>query len=202
MLRKVQLRTLIHSKRDKRFLAVCAGLLSSNAASRVTLIAALGNPAAAAVKAATTKIPVVFAVGADPTEIGLVDSLDHPGANMTGVTGMAVRREQKRFELLHAGAPKAPILGLLLDPQNPNQDARANDVFGPAQNIGVQKKLVRASAARDFGNVFTELAQSPAGGLVIADDEFFLSASDLPPWRSATAFPRSSRGLPLPLPAA
>ena len=96
---------------------------------------------------------------------------------MTGVTGMAVRREQKRFELLHAAAPNAPILGLLLDPQNPNQDARANDVLGPAQKIGVQIKLVRASAARDFGNVFAELAQSRAGGLVIADDEFFLSAS-------------------------
>jgi len=79
--------------------------------------------------------------------------------------------------LLHAAAPNAPILGLLLDPQNPNQDARANDVLGPAQKIGVQTKLVRASAARDFGNVFAELAQSRAGGLVIADDEFFLSAS-------------------------
>ena len=79
--------------------------------------------------------------------------------------------------MLHTAAPNAPILGLLLDPQNPNQDARANDVLGPAQKIGVQTKLVRASAARDFGNVFAELAQSRAGGLVIADDEFFLSAS-------------------------
>jgi putative ABC transport system substrate-binding protein len=62
---------------------------------RVTLITALGTPAAQAAKAATTTIPIVFAVGANPTETGLVTNLSHPGANMTGVTGMAVGREQK-----------------------------------------------------------------------------------------------------------
>jgi putative tryptophan/tyrosine transport system substrate-binding protein len=67
---------------------------------RVALITALGSPAALAAKAATTKISVVFAVSANPIEIGLVDSLNHPGANMTGVAGMATGRERKRLELL------------------------------------------------------------------------------------------------------
>ena len=142
-----------------------------------TLITALGSPAALAAKAAATKIPVVFAVNANPIEIGLVASLNHPGANLTGVAGMAAAREQKRLELLHAAVPTAPVLGFLLNPQDLRKDAQINDALASAQKIGVQIKLVRASTGRDFSNVFAELAQLQAGGLVIADDEFFLSAS-------------------------
>jgi putative tryptophan/tyrosine transport system substrate-binding protein len=144
---------------------------------RVTLITAFGSPAALAAKAATTKIPIVFAVSANPIEIGLVASLNHPGTNVTGVAGMAVGREQKRFELLHATVPAAPVLGFLLNPQNSNRDAQIKDALASAQKIGVHIELIRASTGRDFSNVFAELAQSQAGGLVIADDEFFLSAS-------------------------
>jgi len=144
---------------------------------RVTLITAFGSPAALAAKAATTKTPIVFAVSANPIEIGLVASLNHPGTNVTGVAGMAVGREQKRLELLHAAVPAAPVVGFLLNPQNSNRNAQINDALASAQKIGVQIELVRASTARDFSNVFAELAQSQAGGLVIANDEFFLSAS-------------------------
>ena len=144
---------------------------------RVTLITAFGTPAALAAKAATAKTPIVFAVNANPIEIGLVASLSHPGGNLTGATGMAVGREQKRLELLHAAIPTPSVLGFLLNPQNSNRESQINDVLASAQKIGVQVKLLRASTGRDFGNVFVELAQSQAGGLVIADDEFFLSAS-------------------------
>jgi putative ABC transport system substrate-binding protein len=144
---------------------------------RVTLITALGTPAAQAAKAATTTIPIVFAVGANPTETGLVTNLSHPGANMTGVTGMAVGREQKRLELLRAAVPAAAVLEFLLNPQNSNQSAQIDHALAAAQKFGVQIKLVRASTARELSNVFAELTQSQAEGLVIADDEFFLSAS-------------------------
>jgi ABC-type uncharacterized transport system substrate-binding protein len=144
---------------------------------RVTLISALGTPAAQAAKTATTTIPIVFAVSANPTEIGLVTSLNHPGGNMTGVTGMAVGREQKRLELLRGAVPAAAVLGFLLNPQNSTQAAQIKDALAAAQKLGVQIKLVRASAARELSNVFAELTQSRAEGLVIADDEFFLSAS-------------------------
>jgi putative tryptophan/tyrosine transport system substrate-binding protein len=144
---------------------------------RVTLITAFGSPAALTAKAATTKIPIVFAVSANPTEIGLVTSLNHPGANVTGVTGMAVGREHKRLELLHAAVPTAPVLGFLLNPQNSSRDVQINDALASAQKVGVQIKIIRPSTGRDFSNVFAELTQSQAGGLVVADDEFFLSAS-------------------------
>jgi putative tryptophan/tyrosine transport system substrate-binding protein len=102
---------------------------------RLALITALGGPAALA---ATTKIPVVFAVGANPIEIGLVASLNHPGANMTGVAGMAAGREQKRLELLYAAVPTAPVLGFLLNPENSNQDAQINDVLASARKVSVK----------------------------------------------------------------
>jgi putative tryptophan/tyrosine transport system substrate-binding protein len=144
---------------------------------RVTLITAFGSPAALAAKAATAKTPIVFAVNANPIEIGLVASLNHPGANVTGVAGMAVGREHERLELLHAAIPTTPVLGLLLNPENSNRDVQTNDALASAQKVGVKIKIIRASAARDFSNVFAELTQSQAGGLVVADDEFFLSAS-------------------------
>jgi putative tryptophan/tyrosine transport system substrate-binding protein len=144
---------------------------------RVALISAFGSSAALAAKAATTKISIVFAVDANPIEIGLVASLNHPGGNIIGVAGMGARRERKRLELLHAALPTVPILGFLLNPQNSSQAAQINDALALAQKIGVQIRLVRANTGREFGNVFAELIQSRAGGLVIADDEFFLSAS-------------------------
>ena len=143
----------------------------------VSLITAFGTPAALAAKGATTTIPIVFAVDANPVGIGLVTSLNHPGANITGVAGMAAGREQKRLELLHAAVPDAPIVGILLNPQNSQQDMQSKEALAVGQKLGVQVKLVRASTAGDFGNVFAELVQTRARGLVIADDELFLSAS-------------------------
>ena len=144
---------------------------------RVSLITALGSPAALVAKAATASIPIVFAIDSNPTAIGLVASLNRPGANIAGVAGMAVARDQKRLELLRAVIPAASVFGFLINPQNPNQDAQIKDALATAQESGVEIKLVRASTGPDLGNVFVQLAQSQAAGLVIADDEFFLGAS-------------------------
>ncbi len=141
---------------------------------RVSLITAFGDPAALAAKAVTAKIPVVFAVSANPIQIGLVASLDHPGTNLTGVAGMAIGREQKRLDLLHAAIPTGSVFGFLVNPQNAQQDVQLKDAFASAAQVRVQIELVRASTERDFGNAFAGLR---AGGLVIADDEFFISAS-------------------------
>jgi putative tryptophan/tyrosine transport system substrate-binding protein len=143
----------------------------------VSLMTALGIPAALVAKTATTKIPVVFAIGPNPIEIGLVTSLDRPGANITGVTGMAMGREHKRLELLHAAIPAAPDFALLLNPRNPRADVQVKDVSAAASSIGLQVKFAHASSGHDFEDAFTELVQSHAHGLVIADDDLFVSAS-------------------------
>lgn len=141
----------------------------------VTLITAFGSPAALAAKIATTKTPIVIAVNANPIEIGLVDNLNYSGTNVTGVAGMVAGRDHMRMELLHAAVPTASVFGVLLNPMNANRDAQISQAHASAERLGVEIKIIEASAGRDFDNVFAQLAQTQ--GLVIADDEFFLSAS-------------------------
>jgi putative ABC transport system substrate-binding protein len=152
--------------------------LAANLVTRqVALISALGAPAALAAKRASTTVPIVIAVGPNPVSLGLVDSLNHPGVNVTGATSMAAGREQKRLELLHEAIPTATEFGVLLNPQNSNADAQIHDALAAAQANGVQIKLVRASTSHEIGGAFADLTQAQARGLVIADDDFFLSAS-------------------------
>jgi putative ABC transport system substrate-binding protein len=153
------------------------GLAADLVDRQVSLISAVGAPAALAAKRAMTTVPIVIAVEPNPISLGLVASLSHPGANLTGVTSMAAGREQKRLELLHETMATASRFGVLINPQNSNAGAQMQDALTAAHAVGVEIKLVRASSSQDFGSAFTELDQAQASGLVIADDDFFLSAS-------------------------
>ena len=83
---------------------------------RVAVIVASGTPEALAAKAATTTIPIVFVVGADPVALGLVASLNRPGANLTGSTNLTVELVPKQLQLLHELIPTAAVFGVLVDP--------------------------------------------------------------------------------------
>lgn len=144
---------------------------------RVSLIAAIGTPAALAAKSTTTAIPVIFAVGSDPVQIGLIASLDKPAGNMTGVADMAVGREEKRLELLHEAIPTASVLALLVNPSNPTAKAQMRDAASVARKVGLQLKFIQASAESSFDRAYSELAESRVEGLVIGDDALFDSQS-------------------------
>jgi putative ABC transport system substrate-binding protein len=144
---------------------------------RVSLIAAIGLPAALAAKGATATIPTVFAVEPDPIQAGLIPSLDKPGGNMTGVTDLAAGRAGKRLELLHELMPTATVFALLVNPRHPTAEAQAQDAFSAAGKMGLRINVIHASAASDFDTAFAALAGTRAGGLVISDDELFMSAS-------------------------
>ena len=102
----------------------------------VAAIAAFTTPAAKAAKAATATIPIVFTTISDPVQIGFVASLNRPGGNMTGVSVLAVEVGPKLLELLHAAVPSAKVIGLLINPRNPNADAQSKNLQTAAQRLG------------------------------------------------------------------
>jgi putative tryptophan/tyrosine transport system substrate-binding protein len=132
------------------------------------------TPGVLAAKAATTTIPIVFYIGLDPVELGLVASLAHPGGNITGVTGWNVMVGPKRLELLHEVIPSATSVALLVNPTSPDlAEADSRDQQAAARSLGLQLHVLRASNERDFDAVFATLVQLRAGGLVIGTDSFF-----------------------------
>jgi putative tryptophan/tyrosine transport system substrate-binding protein len=154
------------------------GLVRDLVQRQVTIIVAGGIPAALAAKATTTTIPLVFYVGGDPVELGLVGSLNRPGGNLTGVTVPNAELGPKRLELLHELAPAATTIALLVNPTNRNAEAVSTDLQAAARKLGLQLHILRASTDRELDTVFATLAQLRAGGLVISPDGFFVSQSE------------------------
>ena len=143
---------------------------------QVAVIAATSTPAALAAKAATTTIPIIFELGSDPVELGLVASLSRPGGNVTGVIQWNIEVAPKRLELLHELLPTARVMALLVDPTDPtNAKTTVSEVSAAAHTFGLQLHVLNASNESDFTEVFAKLIQLGAGGLVVAGGPFFAS---------------------------
>jgi putative tryptophan/tyrosine transport system substrate-binding protein len=143
---------------------------------QVDVIAANG-PAALPAKAATTTIPIVFAAGFDPVDLGLVSSLHRPGGNVTGTSMLNVEVVPKRLQLLNELVPAATVMALLVNPSNPNTANQSRDLQAAARTLGLQLHILHASSDRDFDTVFAKLNELRAGGLVIGADAFFNTRS-------------------------
>jgi putative ABC transport system substrate-binding protein len=142
------------------------------------IVAPGGAPAAVAAKSITTTIPIIFEMGADPIAIGLVESLDRPGGNLTGVTSLNVQVTPKRLEILREVVPTAGMIAVLLNPTSPTTDSQLRRLQAAADVLGVQLRTLYASSERDFGSAFEKLVQLRPGGLVVASDTFFATHSE------------------------
>jgi putative tryptophan/tyrosine transport system substrate-binding protein len=140
---------------------------------QVTVIYALASVSAQAAKAATATIPIVFISGDDPVRAGLVASLGRPGGNVTGVSVLAGGLGTKRLGLLRELVPAARVIGLLVNPRNPNTAADAKDVERAAHAIGQQIVVLNASAESEFPAAFAALVQQRVEALVIGADVLF-----------------------------
>ena len=161
----------------------------------------VGNSIAAlAAKAATTTVPIVFAMGSDPVRDGLVTSLNRPGGNVTGVIFFAALGA-KRLELLRQLVPRATTIAMLMNPNTPDTDTEAErrEVEAAARAIGQQLIVLDISTNRDLEAAFVTIVQRGAGALLVGTGPFFNSHRErlvalaarhaLPvsyPWREAT----------------
>jgi putative ABC transport system substrate-binding protein len=145
----------------------------------VTVIAALGGvPSARAARLATATIPIVFYIGGDPVEVGLVASLNRPGGNLTGLTTLNVEVGPKRLEALHELVPSATTFALLVNPTNPDSGVLSKDAEQAAHALGLQLRVLQASGEQDFEAVFASLNQLGAGGLIVGIDPFLGGRSE------------------------
>ena len=156
--------------RNDRLPAMAADLVHR----QVTVIAATTTPAALAAKAATTTIPIVFETGGDPVQLGLVNSLNRPGGNITGVTQLNWEVIPKRLELLHELLPTARVMALLVNP-TAYAEIQSREVLAAAHTLGLELHVLHATTEGDFDSVFANLVHLRAGGLVISGDAFFNS---------------------------
>jgi putative tryptophan/tyrosine transport system substrate-binding protein len=134
---------------------------------QVTVIAAHDTPSSIVAKAATTTIPIVFASGGDPVKLGLVASLNRPGANVTGVTFVTAELGAKQLGLLHELQPGAVRVGVLVDPNFAPTQSFVSDVQAAASSLGKQIEVLEASTGRDIDTAFARPAQKPIDALLI-----------------------------------
>ena len=142
---------------------------------RVAVIVASGPPSTFAAKAATTSIPIVFGVGADPVQLGLVAGLNRPGGNVTGFNAYSGETGGKGLALLHELVPSAATIGFLENPTNTISELTMRDVLAAAPVVGVKVQILKASTDREIDAAFVSLVQARTGALLVGGDVFFHS---------------------------
>jgi putative tryptophan/tyrosine transport system substrate-binding protein len=157
-----------------RLPALAADLAGRN----VDVIAAFGPPSAGAAKGATSTIPIVFTVGADPVTDGLIASLARPGGNLTGLSMLAAELVPKRLELLCELVPRAKTMALLVNPNNAYSEPMIKDVQEAARAKRVQLLVLKAATEADIDVAFATLVSQHGDALVVGDDPFFTSRRD------------------------
>jgi len=143
------------------------------------IVAADGTAAALAAKGATTDLPIVFMVGADPVDLGLVESLSRPGRNMTGVGALAVGTVAKRLQLLRELVPGTEAVAFLRNPTNPYFSALETRELQAAANVlGVRLLPLDASTSTEIEEAFSKLVAQRASAFLLGTDPFFITARD------------------------
>jgi ABC-type uncharacterized transport system substrate-binding protein len=140
---------------------------------RVAVIAAPSNASAFAAKAATTTIPIVFGTGSDPVRLGLVDSLNRPGGNVTGFNNFITDLAPKQLGLFHELIPKAARFAALVDPSNPATEPFIKDAQAAAGAMGRQIEIVAVSTNRDIEAAFSSLEQKQTDALLVSPAPLF-----------------------------
>jgi putative ABC transport system substrate-binding protein len=140
------------------------------------IVAVGGNPVGLAAKAATSTIPVVFGAGADPVKIGLVDNLNRPGGNLTGMTLWANELDAKRLDLLHDMLPTARKVAVLMNPDNPGYEDLLPRTRETAAALGLELALLTAAGSSAIERAFQSLPEGSIDALAVGADAFLINS--------------------------
>src|SRR5262249_55103096 len=132
-----------------------------------------GEPSALAAKAATSTIPIVFAIGGDPVKAGLVASYNRPGGNATRINFQTHDMEAKRLGLLHELMPQAKAVAFLYNPKYVAAESQLHDVQQAARTLGLQIDVLHASTDNEINAAFRTMVQQRTAALILAADPFF-----------------------------
>jgi putative ABC transport system substrate-binding protein len=137
------------------------------------LVSAGGTPAALAAKAASTTIPILFVVGADPVKLGLVASLNRPGGNVTGVNLFANVVGSKQLELLHELVPAPAVIGFLVNPITNLAESDTEEIQATATTLGRKLLIVHARTENEVDQAFSTMIEQGVKALLVEGDPFF-----------------------------
>jgi putative ABC transport system substrate-binding protein len=152
-----------------RLSALVSDLVNRNVA---VLLAAGGSEPAKVAKAATSKIPIVFASAADPVRAGIVESINRPGGNITGVSMLGSALEGKRLGLLNELVPGAGAIGVLMNPDYPDARIQLQGLQEAATAIRRQLNIVHARTDAEIGSAFSTITQQGVVALLVTEDPF------------------------------
>jgi ABC-type uncharacterized transport system substrate-binding protein len=146
---------------------------------QVAVILAAGSPAPAlAAKAATATIPIVFSLGIDPVQFGLVASLNRPAGNITGVNFLVGHLAEKALGLIHELIPNVAVGAMFVNPNNPNADSVTRNARETARSLGLQIHILNAGTESEIDAAFASLVEQRIGMLLSGADPFFLGRRD------------------------
>src|SRR5271169_4132932 len=145
---------------------------------RVTVIVANETPAVLAAKAATTTIPIVFTTGGDPVALGLVASLNRPGANLTGSAVLDTELGPKILQLLRELLPNAALFGVLADPAFPAVQSNIADLQAAARTLGLQLVVANARTDSDLEMAFASFSQQRVGAVLVGTSTFYVRRTE------------------------
>jgi putative ABC transport system substrate-binding protein len=149
------------------------GLISELVQRRVSVIVATGGSASVmAARVLATTTPIVFVIGADPIKLGIVKSLNQPGANITGVSLLSNGLLAKQAAILHETIAKGEPVGFLVRPANPNASGDIRDLSAPLAKLGHKMIIAEANTQAEIAPAVGNLVQKGAAAMIIFQTYF------------------------------
>jgi ABC-type uncharacterized transport system substrate-binding protein len=160
---------------DDRLPALAADLVKREVA---VIFAGGGSVVALAAKAATQTVPIVFELGGDPVQMGLVTSLNRPGGNLTGIALFSNVVDQKRVEFLHDLLPQARAIGFVVNPGNLNTESEMKQAEEAASTLGIHIEIAGVRTTDDMDSAFARMHRSDVSAVVVTPNPLFVASRD------------------------